>query len=182
MADGGRNPADHDVGNGEGHGDGGVWVTVAEAARRLGVTPTAIRNRLDRGTLESRPHGNRGRLVRLPDGVRHGDDTGFDPQGLTGAARAAVTIARLEERLAAAMDARRQVEVLRDTFHERVEELRAELARERQQREAVERTLAERDRLIDQALKELGELREERRRRPWPGLRAWWWRFIKGEG
>src|SRR3954449_4027213 len=42
------------------------WCTVNEAARRLGVTATAIRNRVKRGTLETRPNGNFGRLVRVP--------------------------------------------------------------------------------------------------------------------
>jgi hypothetical protein len=42
------------------------WCTVNEAARRLGVTATAIRNRMKRGTLEARPNGNFGRLVRVP--------------------------------------------------------------------------------------------------------------------
>jgi chromosome segregation ATPase len=32
----------------------------------LGVTPTAIRNRIKRGTLEHRPNGNMGKLVRVP--------------------------------------------------------------------------------------------------------------------
>jgi len=42
------------------------WCTVNEAARRLCVTATAIRNRIKRGTLETRPNGNFGRLVRVP--------------------------------------------------------------------------------------------------------------------
>lgn len=42
------------------------WCSVSEAARRLGVTPTAIRNRIKRGTLEHRPNGNQGKLVRVP--------------------------------------------------------------------------------------------------------------------
>jgi hypothetical protein len=42
------------------------WCTINSAARRLGVTATAIRNRIKRGTLETRPNGNFGRLVRVP--------------------------------------------------------------------------------------------------------------------
>jgi hypothetical protein len=47
-------------------GNDGAWVTVAEAARRLGVTPRAIRGRLDRGTIPWKPEGNDGRLVWVP--------------------------------------------------------------------------------------------------------------------
>src|SRR3954453_2486504 len=42
------------------------WCSVNEAARRLGVTPTAIRNRIKRRTLETKPNGNYGHLVRVP--------------------------------------------------------------------------------------------------------------------
>ena len=45
------------------------WCSINEAARRLGVTPTAIRNRIKRGTLEHRPNGNIGKLVRVPPTV-----------------------------------------------------------------------------------------------------------------
>lgn len=56
-----------DVRMGEGmSGDDGAWVTVAEAARRLRVTPRAIRGRLDRGTIPWKPEGNDGRLVWVP--------------------------------------------------------------------------------------------------------------------
>jgi len=41
------------------------WCSINEAARRLGITPTAIRNRIKRGTLEHRPNGNVGKLVRV---------------------------------------------------------------------------------------------------------------------
>jgi hypothetical protein len=41
------------------------WLSVNAAARQLGVTPTAIRNRIKRGTLEVR-NGNFGKLVRVP--------------------------------------------------------------------------------------------------------------------
>ncbi len=42
------------------------WCSINEAARRLKVTPTAIRNRIKRRTLETKPNGNHGRLVRVP--------------------------------------------------------------------------------------------------------------------
>ncbi len=46
----------------------GEWLSVAEAARRLGVTEKAVRNRIRRGTLEWRPAGNHGREVLIsPD-------------------------------------------------------------------------------------------------------------------
>ena len=48
------------------HDDDNDWCSINEAARRLHVTPTAIRNRIKRGTLETKPNGNHGRLVRVP--------------------------------------------------------------------------------------------------------------------
>jgi hypothetical protein len=48
------------------HDDDKDWCSINEAARRLRVTPTAIRNRIKRGTLQTKPNGNHGRLVRVP--------------------------------------------------------------------------------------------------------------------
>jgi hypothetical protein len=42
------------------------WCSINEAARRLSVTPTAIRNRIKRGTQPTRPNGNLGKLVKVP--------------------------------------------------------------------------------------------------------------------
>lgn len=53
-------------GNRDPHGDADEWLSINAAARRLGVTATAIRNRIKRGTLETRPNGNFGKLVRVP--------------------------------------------------------------------------------------------------------------------
>src|SRR3954454_3400660 len=49
-------------------GEPGAWVSVREAARRLGVTPKAVRDRIKHGSLEARPKGNLGREVLLPAG------------------------------------------------------------------------------------------------------------------
>jgi hypothetical protein len=48
------------------HDDDKDWCSINEAARRLKVTPTAIRNRIKRGTLKTKPNGNYGRLVQVP--------------------------------------------------------------------------------------------------------------------
>lgn len=60
-----------------------VWLTVPEAARKIGVSPTAIRNRVKRGTLESKPNGNRGVLVRFANGEHNRSQTVPDTVTLT---------------------------------------------------------------------------------------------------
>src|SRR3954454_3171378 len=44
----------------------GKWLTVAAAARQLGVTPRAVRSRIAHGSLTWKPAGNTGKLVLLP--------------------------------------------------------------------------------------------------------------------
>jgi hypothetical protein len=51
-------------------GDPDHWVSIRQAARCLGVTRAAVYSRIERGTLQARPHGNRGQLVRLPPDIR----------------------------------------------------------------------------------------------------------------
>jgi hypothetical protein len=48
------------------HADDNDWCSINEAARRLNVTPTAIRSRIKRGTLKIKPNGTHGRLVQVP--------------------------------------------------------------------------------------------------------------------
>jgi hypothetical protein len=94
----------------------GEWLSVAEAARRLGVTEKAVRNRIRRGTLEWRSAGNHGREVLLsPDmeaGDAAGDAAGDDP----GTVELQVRAARLEERLAVV---ERERDLYRDLFRDR---------------------------------------------------------------
>ncbi len=47
--------------------DGTVWVSIAEAARRQGVTRTAIRNRIKRGTIKHRVNNQGNPLVEAPE-------------------------------------------------------------------------------------------------------------------
>ena len=81
-------------GPGGGHGE---WVSVREAAKRLGVDPKSVRNRIARGTLKWRHKGNQGREVWIEPAdapEEEGEDSpGGDPRDLS--------IARLEERAAA---------------------------------------------------------------------------------
>ena len=46
----------------------GEWLSVNAAAKRLGITPKAVRNRIDREAILWRPAGNQGRQVFVPAG------------------------------------------------------------------------------------------------------------------
>jgi hypothetical protein len=97
------------------------WVSIGEAARRLGVTRAAIYGRIERHTLQTRPKGNRGVEVLLPVGAGHGD-VAHDGHGNV-IMTLRIELARLEERLAAS---------------ERIErELREALARSEAGRDAA---------------------------------------------
>ena len=123
----------------------GAWVSLPEAARRLGVTTRAIRGRIRRGTLESRPRGNTGREVYLPS--------------------SAVATLTLPHPAVLPQDADSEVERLRaelaDTLDE-LAEVRVALARAEGQltarTEVVDALRADRDRLAA----EVADLR-----RPW---------------
>src|SRR3954451_5342987 len=129
-------------------GDGpGEWLSIAEAARRLGVTPKAIRNRLERGTLQWRPAGNHGREVFIRPGMgpRDGpDDQPEEGQGIglddgPETVSLMVLVARLEERqVATEARTKAEVEALRGQLEVEiaarnavVEQVREALAAER---------------------------------------------------
>ena len=103
----------------------GTWLTITEAARRLGVTPKAIRNRIHHNTIEWRSAGNRGREVLVTP------DMEVDPGDSPGTVALQVQVARLEERLAASE--RREGDLASALQYERTErvKLAAELAEAR---------------------------------------------------
>jgi hypothetical protein len=150
-------------------GDGpGEWLSIAEAARRLGVTPKAIRNRLERGTLEWRPAGNHGREVFIRPGTEPGDgpdnrpedgqgtDPDYGPGDRPETVSLMVQVARLEERQAAIeARAKAEIEALRGQLEV---EIAARNAVIEQTREALAKAEARADRL-EAALAEA--------RRPW---------------
>jgi hypothetical protein len=120
------------------------WLPIRAAARRLGVTPTAIRKRIERGTLETKPAGNHGRLVRIPVTVTVTGDrlagepspgtltvTGDRPEReavtVTGDPAVMVTVTALLARIAD-LEARTAD---RDTLAAQIEALRAVLDLER---------------------------------------------------
>jgi hypothetical protein len=97
----------------------GDWVTVSEAARRLGISPRAIRGRILRRTIEWKAAGNAGRLVLVRSRDVVANDPGDDPGYILDQLReelmeSKIEAARAEERAAA--------------LRELVDELRAELA------------------------------------------------------
>lgn len=122
--------------------DDDAWCSINEAARRLGVTPTAIRNRIKRGTLQTKPNGNHGRLVHVPrpvpspvplPAVSTVTDTAVNTVPLTVTETYRARIADLETR---------------------ADELRADVERERgerfQERERADQERARADRLTDE--------------------------------
>jgi hypothetical protein len=116
----------------------GEWVSVAEAARRLQVTPKAIRNRLRRGTLPARVRGNLGREVWLPrfrdrSEPLSGDRQGTGPRTGTGTGPEQVALLVENARLAAELEGERRLNA----------ELRRQLERELARGKRLEAELAE---------------------------------------
>lgn len=159
------------------------WCSVSEAARRLSVTPTAIRNRIKRGTLETRPNGNFGRMVRVPRTV---SGTG---SGTVLEAAVPGTVTAVEELVSELRDRVSDLKArLAAADIERMD-LRREMAQERaqaaQERDRLQDALVTAGKRLDAVLsaqkaeserhgREADELRREieRLRRPW-----WrWWR------
>ena len=124
-----------------------TWVTIAEAASRLGLTPYGIRSRIRRNTLRTRP-GNDGRVLvgisasaeglsadRSADQAGdHDDDAADEVEYWRGVAeRAQITLARVEAR----------IEALNAHHDELLAELRSTVALERERADRLAAQLAE---------------------------------------
>jgi hypothetical protein len=157
----------------------GEWVSLGEAARRLGVTRAAVYGRKERGTLQTRPNGNRGLGVLWPPPQRHhnGNGNGKDDVALTIMGDGAhdgngdILLADLRERLDRA---EQDLEAVRA----QVADLRVQLATARAEREAA-RAVAIADVATAQAEtvardQIIADLRE---RVAWLRL-PWWQRWI----
>ena len=163
-------------------------VPLRVAAGAYGVSKEALRRRIHRGELEHRTDNHGRLLVPLPANVVEEVDTKVPPKRRQPDAEDVPTVAALRRELATT---REQVvrleerlgfaEELKAELRRQVEQARADLERERRRADESERRQAELDRRLDEVLRHLGELREERRR-PWPGLRAWWRRLVEGGG
>jgi hypothetical protein len=102
-------------------------LTVPEAARALGISPEAVRNRLSRGTLESSKEDGTVYVLLEADRVRHTDDESYDIPGDAGALISAKdeTIRVLREQLEAERAASAKLRRIVAGLMQRVPELEA---------------------------------------------------------
>jgi hypothetical protein len=150
------------------------WCGTQEAARRLGVTPAAVRNRIKRRTIEVRPDGNIGRQVRVPRTVPSTDPVP-DPEPVPGPV--AALIAELRDRIA-------ELQAERASLRQEMAQERAAAA---QERVALQEAVSAQVKALADLAEELRQDRDEWRRRP-PALvtvpsvapRRPWWRRLAG--
>ena len=146
-------------------GDDDEWCGTQEAARRLGVTPAAVRHRIKRRTIEVKPDGNIGRLVRVPRTVPRTDPVplpGTDPEPVPGPV--AALIAELRDRISELQAERAS--------------LRQEMAQERvaaaSERAAMQEAVTAQVKALTDVIEELRRDRQALTALPPPSRRAWW--------
>jgi hypothetical protein len=152
------------------------WCGTQEAARRLGVTPAAVRNRIKRRTIEVRPDGNIGRQVRVPRTVSStlpSTDPVPDPEHLPGPV--AALIAELRDRIA-------ELQAERTSLRQEMAQERAAAA---QERVALQEAVGAQVKALADLADELRRDRDEWRRAPVmtvPSVapRRPWWRRLAG--
>lgn len=150
------------------------------------MTPTAIRNRIRRGTLETRPNGNIGHLVRVP---RPSPVTPTVSDTVTGTVPGSVPpvvfdhvmdalVAELRGRLSELQERITSAEAGRSAAQQEAAQERAQAAQERERLQStladtsqhLARLTATREADLDRHRREVEELRGELndlRRRPW---------------
>lgn len=111
----------------------GIWLPLAEASRRLGVTVDALRHRVRKGEMDSR-RGNDGRVLVL---------VGSEPPASEKVADDQAELALLREELADAAGRASRAEGELAGVREALAEVRATLAVERAGRDRLEAQLAE---------------------------------------
>ena len=120
----------------------------------MGIGPQAVRARIRRGTIEWKPQGNTGRIVRVLEGSSSPDDPRDELDLLAEMGELRAQLARAEARLEAAEAiGQARVDAARKSAEARVLTARAEAKAVRE--------------LADRLTAELTELR-----RPW--WRRWW--------
>lgn len=112
---------------GENEPQDGEWLPVSTAARRLGISPRALRGRIDRGTVQWKQAGNTGKLVLIrPEDVAAEEDRDASQDEMDRLrdelAEERIGRARAEERAAALREAL-------DREQARADRLEAELRR-----------------------------------------------------
>ena len=114
------------------------WVTVAHAARELGITEAAIRKRIRTGALSTR--GQRGATqVLLP--VIGGSELGSEPVAVQPLIDARAEVARLTEVVAELRARLAEAQTDRDRWYEAAKSAREEARAGARSREAIEREL-----------------------------------------
>ncbi len=118
--------------------EAGQWVTVARAARELGITEAAIRKRIRTGALSAR--GQRGATqVLLP--VIDGSELGSEPVTAQPLIDSRAEVARLTEEVAELRARLTEVQTDRDRWYEAAKAAREDARAEARSREAIEREL-----------------------------------------
>ena len=112
---------------GESEPQDGEWLPVSTAARRLGISPRALRGRIDRGTVQWKQAGNTGKLVLVrAEDVAAEEDRGASQDEIDRLrdelSKERIGRARAEERAAALREAL-------DREQARADRLEAELRR-----------------------------------------------------
>lgn len=164
-------------------GDGDEWITLGEAAKRLGVTRAAVYGRASRGTLQTKARGNRGLLISWPppnepgpSPQRHGDGNGDDQGDVTATVTGdgngdGALVAELRSRIAALEAEREALLEAGDHLVDQLGEARERAARLEGEAEGKVQIINELRQALDHERARADRLEAELRR-------PWWRRWI----